>query len=214
MTIRHHLSDPILLAYSAGELPEAFSLVVATHLSLCDECRARAGAFDAIGGNVVEDCAADMADETMEAALARITGLPQARPAKAAIRKAVDLPAPLADYVGGGLDAVKWRALGMGVRQALLPTEKGASARLLFIPAGQEMPDHGHRGTELTLVLRGAFRDGAERFGPGDVEIADEHTSHRPVAEAWGDCICLVAADAKLRFSGLIPRLTQPFFGI
>ena len=48
MTIRHHLSDPLLMAYSAGQLPEAFSLVVATHVSLCDDCRSRLLAFDAI----------------------------------------------------------------------------------------------------------------------------------------------------------------------
>ena len=37
MTIRHHLSDQLLMAYAAGQLPEAFNLVVATHVSLCDE---------------------------------------------------------------------------------------------------------------------------------------------------------------------------------
>ena len=104
--------------------------------------------------------------------------------------------------------------LGMGVRHAVLPTEKGASARLLLIPAGQEMPDHGHGGTELTLVLKGAFLDGDERFCPGDVEIADQGTKHTPMADASGDCICLVAADARLRFTGLIPRLAQPFLRI
>jgi putative transcriptional regulator len=76
------------------------------------------------------------------------------------------------------------------------------------------MPDHGHNGLEMTLVLQGAFLDGTVRFGVGDVEIADQSTKHRPVAEAWGDCICLTASDAKLRFSGLIPRLAQPFFRI
>ncbi|MES2813417.1 MAG: transcriptional regulator, partial [Pseudomonadota bacterium] len=34
MTIRHHLSDQLLMGYAAGQLPEAFSLVVATHVSL------------------------------------------------------------------------------------------------------------------------------------------------------------------------------------
>ncbi len=214
MTIRHHLSDPILLSYSAGELPEAFSLVVATHLSMCDECRARAGAFDAIGGNVIEHCMAEMADSAMDAAMARITGLPVGAKPAIAPRGDAGLPGPLVDYIGGGLESVKWRSLGMGVRHAVLPTEKGATARLLYIPAGQAMPDHGHGGTELTLVLRGAFMDGDARFAAGDLEIADESTNHTPVADAGDDCICLVAADAKLRFSGLIPRLAQPFFRI
>ena len=60
---------------------------------------------------------------------------------------------------------------------------------------------------ELTLVLQGAFRDAEDRFGPGDVEIADEELEHTPVAEAGADCICLAATDAPLRFNRLIPRL-------
>ena len=60
MTIRHHLSDPLLIAYAAGNLPEAFGLVVATHVSLCDECRARLGAYEALGGAVLDE--ADSAD--------------------------------------------------------------------------------------------------------------------------------------------------------
>ena len=38
--IKHHLTDQLLIGYAAGTLPEAFNLVVATHLSMCDSCRA------------------------------------------------------------------------------------------------------------------------------------------------------------------------------
>jgi putative transcriptional regulator len=211
MTIRHHLSDPLLIAYAAGNLPEAFGLVVATHVSLCDECRARLETFEAVGGAVVETAdAVAMSDGCFEAVMARL-GVQDVAPP----RRARGLfPAPLADYVGGDLAAVKWRPLGMGVRQAILPTARGASARLLYIPAGQAVPDHGHRGTELTLVLQGAFRDDSDRFGPGDVEIATEELEHTPVAEAGMDCICLAATDAPLRFRALMPRLMQPIFRI
>ena len=51
--INHHLTDALLMAYSAGTLPEAFSLVVATHISMCDECRAQAGSFDFVGGQIL-----------------------------------------------------------------------------------------------------------------------------------------------------------------
>lgn len=218
MTIRHHINDQILLAYASGQLPEAFSLVVATHLSLCDECRAQAAAFDTLGGAVLDgDAGADMADDAVEAALARITALPQTRqtPTRPPMRTAGPrVPAPLRDYIGPDLSRVRWRSLGTGARQAILDTGKDASARLLYIPAGQTMPDHGHHGLEMTLVLQGAFIDGGNRFGAGDVEIADQSTEHRPVAEAWGDCICLAASDGKLRFSGLVARLAQPFFRI
>lgn len=216
MTIRHHLSDPLLMAYSAAALPEAFSLVVATHVSLCDECRARLMTFDAIGGAMIDDAdGARMAEGSLEATLARIAAPPQdAAPALSRCVTGGLFPAPLRDYVGGDLAAVKWRPVGMGARQAILKTEAGATVRLLHIPAGQALPDHGHRGMELTLVLQGAFRDTADRFGPGDVEIATEELDHTPIAEAGADCICLTATDAPLRFNRLIPRIAQPFLRI
>lgn len=214
MSIRHHLSDQLLMAYSGGDLPEAFNLVVATHVSLCDECRARLGAFDAVGGAVLADTdSVEMSDDSLAACLDRIEMMPQAT-TRQPLQRAGCFPAPLADYIGGGPDAVKWRPLGMGVKQAMLRTGRDASARLLYIPAGQAVPDHGHRGLELTLVLQGAFRDDADRFGPGDIEIADEAIEHTPVAEAGPACICLAATDAPLRFNALIPRLAQPFLRI
>ena len=53
--IKHHLTDALLMGYSAGTLPEAFNLVVATHISLCDECRARMYEFDSVGGEILEE---------------------------------------------------------------------------------------------------------------------------------------------------------------
>lgn len=214
MTIRHHLSDQLLMAYSAGELPEAFNLVVATHVSLCDECRARMAAYDAVGGAVIEEGdVAEMSEASLMACLNKIETMPQAN-ARRPLKRSGIFPAPLADYVGGGPEKVKWRSLGMGVKQAILRTGKDASARLLYIPGGQAVPDHGHRGLELTLVLQGAFRDETDRFGPGDIEIADEAMQHTPVAEEGEVCICLAATDAPLKFNAIIPRLAQPFLRI
>jgi len=76
------------------------------------------------------------------------------------------------------------------------------------------VPDHGHRGTELTLVLQGAFVDATDRFAAGDIEVANEDLNHTPVAEQGMDCICLAATDAPLQFKGLLPRLAQRFIGI
>ena len=63
MSIRHHLTDQLLMAYAAGDLPEAFNLVVATHVSLCDECRARLASYEAVGGAMLEGAdVAEMSD--------------------------------------------------------------------------------------------------------------------------------------------------------
>jgi len=211
--IRHHLNDALLMGYAAGHLSEAFSLVVATHVTLCDDCRARLESLEALGGAVLDaEEEAPVSIDALARMMARLDVPVVSAPPMVAPK--ANLPAPVAAYVGGDLNAVKWRSLGMGVRQAILPTGSQATARLLHIPAGQAVPDHGHRGTELTLVLRGAFRDDSDRFGPGDVEIAGEDLAHKPVAEAGEDCICLAATDAPLRFVGLMPRLLQPLFRI
>lgn len=214
MTIRHHLTDELLLAYAAGTLPEAFDLVVATHVSLCDECRARLGALEAIGGAVLEEAeVAPVASGSLAATLQRIRDRAK-DPIVAPVRGGL-FPEPLRAYVGGAdPEAVRWRSLGGGVRQAILPTTRDATVRLIYIPAGAAMPDHGHRGMELTQVLQGAFRDEGARFERGDIEIATEDTQHTPVAEPGMDCICLTATDAPLRFSTMLPRLAQPFFRI
>ena len=209
--IKHHLTDQLLIGYSAGTLPEAFSLVVATHLSMCDTCRASAQAYEAIGGSILDTQALTHLEED---ALGGTLAIIAKGPISTKPTVVGDVPTPLSAYIGGSLRDIKWRSIGMGVRQAVLKTSKSATARLLYIPAGATVPDHGHRGTELTLVLQGAFRDETAVFSAGDVEVANEDLNHTPLAEIGEDCICLAATDAPLRFSSWIPRMAQPFLRI
>lgn len=209
--IKHHLTDELLMAYAAGSLPEAFSLMVAAHVSLCDTCRAQLEAFDAVGGEVLENTSGNdvsMDGNAFAATMALIAG---GAPDEIKLPRTDDgvFPGTLQDYVGGDLDSVRWKAIGMGVKQAILPTSKDATARLLFIPAGAAMPDHGHRGTELTMVLKGAFQDEDAYFARGDVEIADSDLHHTPVADIHEDCICLAVTDAPLQFEGILPKIAQ-----
>ena len=215
-TVTHHLTDALLMGYSAGTLPEAYNLAVAAHISMCDTCRARLAEFDAVGGALLEDCGeTSLAEDSLAQTMARIkSGAPAPKTAPAAPARKGILPKPLQDYVGGDVEAIRWSPVGGGVKQAILKTSKEASARLLYIPAGTAVPDHGHKGLELTLVLQGAFEDEDGRFGVGDIEVADDAVEHTPVADISEDCICLAVTDAPLRFKGLLPRLAQPFVKI
>ena len=213
--IKHHLTDELLIGYSAGSLPEAFNVVVASHISLCDDCRAALAEYDAVGGEVLAKTdASEMSANSLEATLAMISDMPVASDVKAPVTKSGIFPAPLQEYVSGDIDAVKWRKVGGGVSQMILKTSPNATVRLLKIPAGAAMPDHGHQGTELTLVLQGAFVDDHDHFAAGDVEVANEDMTHTPVAAPGEDCICLAATDAPLQFNGLIPRIAQKFMRI
>lgn len=211
--IKHQIPDSLLMGYAAGALPQAFDLVVASHVSLNDEARARLASFEAVGGSVLAEMEeAEVAEDSLAQTLARIDASME-RTAPEQPRPGI-FPEPLRKIVGGDAEAVEWRNLALGTKQYVLHTEDGASARLLYIPAGQAMPEHGHRGMELTLVLKGAYRDEADRFARGDVEFADDETDHTPVAETGEDCICLIATESRLRFKGILPRIAQPFIGI
>jgi len=118
MAVKHHVPDEFLLAYSAGILPEAFSLVVAAHASLSDDSRARLGAYDSIGGAVLENVApCEMSSDSLEVAMERANGGQSARkPAPTPAARGV-FPEPLRGYIGGDIDAVNWRTVGPGVKQ-------------------------------------------------------------------------------------------------
>ena len=212
-SVNHLLSYAHLMSYASGTLDEGFSIVVATHVSLCDDCRARLESFEALGGTLVEEVdAVEMSEDSLEATMALISAAPQFDVKRKVSGKV--LPQPLCDYIGGDLEDVHWKPVGGGVKQSVLDVAGGAQVRLLSIPGGAAMPDHGHNGLELTLVLQGAFQDEDDRFGRGDIEVANEDMHHTPIAEAGQDCICLAATDAPLRFKGLLPRIAQRFVGI
>ncbi|MGB7319080.1 MAG: ChrR family anti-sigma-E factor [Planktotalea sp.] len=208
--IKHHIPDAMIAAYASGNLPHAFALVVATHVSICDECRAALGAHQAVGGVLLEHSDHVDVSKSMKSDLMAMLDAP-VRPEPVYDARGV-YPGPVMEALKG--KAPRWKTLGMGVKQSILSATDSGSVRLLFIPAGQAVPDHSHNGLELTLVLQGSFSDETGRFGVGDVEIGDEALEHTPIADAGDACICLAATDAPLRFNALMPRLLQPFFRI
>jgi len=212
--IKHHLSEDLLIRYSNGTLCEAFSLAVATHISMCDDCRAALESYEAVGGALLDVAKPEeMDDDSFDSVMALIENNPVE--ASEVFKKNVsDIPSALSDYIGGSLHDVKWRPIGLGVKQSLLKTSGNSTARLLYIPGGTAVPHHSHNGNELTLVLRGAYEDEVARFGPGDVEMADEDLDHQPVAVKGEDCICLAVTDAPLKFQTFIHKLVQPFLKI
>ena len=179
---------------------------------MCDQCRAELESMDAMGGAIFGNLEPDEIDtNSFLKTLALIDQDIEHKTTKF-IKK--ELPEPLADYVGCDLDDIDWRPIGMGVKQKILVNSEKVSARLLYIPAGTAVPEHSHKGRELTLVLKGAFKDEIDHFGPGDIELADGQTHHTPVASDDEDCICLAVTDAPLKFNNIIHKIAQPFLKI
>lgn len=208
--IHHHVPDAMLAAYAAGNLPQAFATVVASHVSLCGQCRAALEAHQAVGGAVLEETRAVAVSSSLKADI--LSQLDAPFTPEPVYERSGIFPGPVMQAMNGR--APKWKTLGMGVRQDILKADAFGSVRLLFIPPGQAVPDHSHNGLEMTLVLQGSFSDETGHYGVGDLEIGDETLEHTPMAGEGDPCICLAATDARLKFRAFMPRLLQPLFRI
>lgn len=221
MTVSHHLDDATLMAYASGDLSEAFCVVVAAHLSMCDTCRQAARSVEELGGQLLGDV-----DEVALSATAfdkMMTAIDSEDAPEIILSEALevvdedsDVPVPLRRFIGTDIGSVRWRRIAPGVRKHTIKrgSKNTDALYMLHIAPGMAVPEHGHGGSELTLVLSGAYRDIFGRFGAGDIADLDEHIEHQPLVEADAACICIVATEAPTRFKDVFSRMLQPLTGI
>lgn len=204
--------DELLMAHAAGRLPEPVSLVVATHLALSPPARARYRRYESVGGALLDQLEpAPLEDGAWERLLGRLGAPEDEVPLAPVPPEVAGLPRPLRDYLPGSLDELCWRSYGNAAEVELRVKAPGYRTTLVRVRAGRMVPQHTHEGSELTLVLEGAFRDKTGRYARGDLALADGSVEHRPVAEPGEDCMCLTVTDAPLRLTGLFGRFLNPF---
>lgn len=219
MTIRHHPKEDTLLAYAAGTLTPALSAVIACHLTMCHACRAELRRMELIGGALLKREKGDaLSAKTVQNAIARIetkSSFQPTPPQPHSYGPAGLLPSPIARYLGMQIDDIPWRRLADGVEQyeVRLPWRAG-QLRLLRVQPGRKLLRHSHRGAELTLVVKGAFRDETGDYRAGEVADLDEDIEHRPCVMGEEECICMVASERPPRYASLKLRLLQPFLRI
>ena len=204
----------LLGAYASGGLTEPLHALVASHLALSPGSRRFVAALE-------DFCAQEMAAAPPAAAPAksrdfkgrdaRLAAIFAQEAAPAAPPFADDVfPAPLRALIGLAAEKVPWRIVLPGIREHRLPSGGGGEAKLYRIAAGRRLPAHTHEGSEITLVLRGAFSDSTGHFSRGDIAIADADLDHHPTADAGEDCICFAVTDAPLRLTGPVGRWINP----
>jgi len=220
MSIHHHLDDATLMRYASGDLDPAFTLVVASHLAMCPTCRRAVRLAEAMGGECLEEAPKAVLSDGAFARMSRRIDAEGHRtvdaPMAVAPRRASgDVPLPLQRLVGSSLDGIHWRTVVPGVQRHRIDlADTPSSLYMLKIGSGRKMPEHGHGGTEMTLILRGSYSDMFGRYKPGDIADLDEHVEHQPVVDSDEPCICLVATEEPTRFKGIFGRLLQPLVGM
>lgn len=220
MIIRHHPHPDTLISYASGTLPGAIAGLVACHLSICPQCARSVRQFELVGGLMLERVAAEAgAEDKTRRAIYRIyiadaaAGL---EPEAAKSPRPADrmLPTPLARYLGLSGAEIPWKSVGKGVQQFRVTLPRGGGEiRLVRAAPRIRLLKHSHCGMELTMVLRGAYRDKTGEYHPGDVADLGEETEHQPKVSSPEECICIIASEKPPRYSHFLARLLQPIMG-
>lgn len=217
--------EALLAGHVAGTLSPAARALVASFVELNPEIAALVEAMEvACGDSLMAVEPAPLSDP--RAMLDAILAMPQeaagadAEPDRAGTGTAkavppltgdaIILPEPLREFLGLTAGDVPWKRSLAGFQECRVRGEDENSVRLLKLRAGQKMPDHGHHGMELTLVLSGAFSDCTGQYRRGSIQIADEDLDHQPIVDADGDCICFTVVESPLRYRNRLTRVVAP----
>lgn len=166
----------------------------------------------------------DFAANGADAALARIDALGDLdarRPAPTSDNRAangaartlnelLDLPDPVREAAFEAIMGGKnFGFAGFGIKRLSIPMDGPGKVDLLRIEPGAGVATHDHEGEEFTLVLTGAFNDGHQTYGPGDINVGVPGFKHEPKALPGDVCYALAVSYGSAAFEGPIGVLQK-----
>lgn len=220
-TRQNDMVSGLLAEYALGGLTKPVSVLVESHLELSPNGQSWMRDLDLMHKVVrkpdaptelhVFDQIDPIAFADRDAALDGVFAAVDVEEKARQVKSAPDMPEALEKFLGMAVADVPWKKVLPGFAEHKLPDIDGCEVSLLRIDGGKTMPIHTHHGSEITLVLQGAFSDQNGTYGVGDVAYADDEINHKPVAEPGEACICFAVVDAPLELTGPIGRLMNPF---
>ena len=210
---KYHPDLDLMTEYSAGTLPLAPSTCVSVHIGYCEHCQRLAGQLSDVGANLFEELEPlPVGDVQLDAVLARLDETPPLKYASDTSRDSSAAPPILQRLMSGDFSDLTWKSIGTSLRISYLKTgDPDHELALYHIKAGGRIPEHGHRGNEMTLVLEGGFSDADGSYHKGDFLFRRPGEVHSPTALQSEDCICVAVLDAPLKFTNWKFRWMNPF---
>ena len=214
--ISKHPDAAMLVEYSSGSLATAPCISITAHASFCKTCRGSINTLTEIGGELLENSEATPVSEgLLDKVLASLDKEPAAQAenhhssTKVVDELALSLPEYVQQFLPEG--ALNWKFLSSSLRVAAISIgEAHHELALHRIKAGGKAPAHDHRGTEITVVLKGSFSDEDGIYQPGDFIVREPGTTHQPIAAQNEECICLSVLSAPIKLTG-VKSLLNPF---
>jgi len=219
--IKHHPKYELIKLFVNGDLPASLSAAVSIHADMCPTCQKHislltdqvaelsfeASSLDVPDDNLVNEHILSMDFERMidKITQSNETDVKKALETKSVIfkNKSYKLPSALNNIALG-----KAAQIGRLARSRLQLNENEIHTNLLHIEPGGSVPEHTHKGFELTLLLEGSFNDDSGEYVKGDFIMLDGNHTHNPISDKG--CLCYTVANDALHFTQGINKLLNP----
>ncbi|MCZ4308515.1 ChrR family anti-sigma-E factor [Vibrio atlanticus] len=229
--IKHHPNAAILKDFVDGTLADSVSLIVSSHVELCEHCQQQVSILTAQAADSVfeSDTSAfesdtsglQLSDSEMDAflsddgefdfdAIAQITAdSSQAIEVTPEVQQVT--VADTTFTIPRALNSVArkdWMNLGKISRARLDFDDEAHHTSLLHIDKDGQVPCHTHKGFEITLLLEGSFEDEMGVYNKGDFIWLDGEHTHQPATKEG--CVCLTVSSDALYFTKGVSQLFNP----
>ncbi|MEZ9738804.1 ChrR family anti-sigma-E factor [Vibrio splendidus] len=222
--IKHHPNAAILKDFVDGTLADSVSLIVSSHVELCEHCQQQVSMLTAQAADSVfesDTSGLQLSDSEMDAflsddgefdfdAIAQITAdssqvievTPEVQQVTVA-DTTFTIPRAL-----NSVARKDWMNLGKISRARLDFDDEAHHTSLLHIDKDGQVPCHTHKGFEITLLLEGSFEDEMGVYNKGDFIWLDGDHTHQPATKEG--CVCLTVSSDALYFTKGVSQLFNP----
>ncbi len=208
--IKHHPSQSLLLAFSRGQLPASLSIAVSAHTDNCSECMHQVLALQESSALFLDEPDTEFEQWHDMSMIDAITSDESEMLATNSQASSVNIKGT--EYtLPKSLSSVQlssWMKLGKLARAKVDLNEGEVHANLLHIESGGTIPQHTHKGFEVTVLLAGEFHDENGSYVPGDFIWLNESNTHSP--QTTEGCLCLTVANDALHFTQGLSMALNP----
>lgn len=212
MSIRFHPKPEILIKYASGHLSSAYAMAIELHTKFCNGCADHVIELNNIGGKLLNAQKNTSVKLSFDDLMTKIDSLEQEA------TESIE-PGHISADVTSIMQLAKtsgrkrnWKAITSKISNLSVDLgDKDYDVNLIKMKGGSKVPAHTHKGTEVTVVINGSFKDAYGEYNVGDFLIRDSSTKHSPHADV--DCICFAVTDAPLHYTGMLGPFINWFAG-
>ncbi|WP_339723958.1 ChrR family anti-sigma-E factor [uncultured Paraglaciecola sp.] len=216
--INFHPKFVDLQGFSAGNCEPAMALMISAHVDMCPQCQHDCMEIQAELAKALfspKTTSAPLDTQYLEM-VTKITDLPVSdtpvtEPSNTSIEldgKFFELPRALRRHAK---NTGNWSRLVGKLWQAPVDLGDIGKANFMYMEKGGRVPEHTHKGSEMTLVIDGQYGDGIAEYDCGDFTLLNNQHKHLPHSEADDGCLVFTIVDQPLHFTAGIARLLNPF---